>query len=126
MDDEMKDRKTTEESNDLLAHLEECEEMCLLSQMYSLRQGGDFAERSHMRWLMDCADICSITKKFYIRDSEYAGDLLNICAYVCDDCAESCEKFFEDEHMKNCAKVCRDCAEKCEEAIEVDEEEEPE
>lgn len=110
-------------ADEILAHLAECEEMCLISTVYSLKQGGDFAKAGHVRWLLDCADICNLARKYFIRDSEYAGDILNLCSYVCDDCAESCETFFEDKNMTDCANVCRSCAETCRSVVEKDMEE---
>jgi hypothetical protein len=109
---------------DLIAHLDECHETCLQGILHSLNEGGDFAKTDHIRWLLNCAEICKLATNFVTLNSEYAGDVLSICAFICDDCAESCETFFDDENMKNCALVCRDCAEVCRESIEEEEEEE--
>ena len=120
----MEEKKNENSDLDLLADLCQCQESCMSWAMYSLKEGGDFAKLEHVRWLLDCADICSLAKNFLIRDSEYAGDILSICSYICDDCAESCETFFEDKMMKDCAMVCRNCGESCRDAIEEEGEEE--
>jgi len=105
-------------ANELLSRLLECEEMCEMSISYSLHQRGDFAKQDHIKWLQDCTDVCNLSKKYFIRDSEYVGDTLNLCSYICDDCAESCETFFEDQQMVDCGKICRECANACRSAIE--------
>lgn len=110
------------EDIDLIANLDQCHESCLAGIVHSLSEGGDYAKIDHIRWLMDCAEICQFSINFVIRHSEYGGDFLSTCAFICEDCAESCETFFEDEHMKNCAEICRNCAGACREAIEEDEE----
>jgi len=114
------------ETIDLIANLDQCEEECLSGIRHSLEEGGDFVKKEHMVWMMDCADICDLAKRFVLRDSEYAGDILNLCSLICEDCAESCSNYFNDEHMVNCAKVCRNCAAVCRDAIDLGDEEEEE
>ncbi len=115
------DMEIDAEDRSLLANLAQCHESCLEGVMHSLDEGGDFAKKEHVLWLLDCAEICIVAENFVIRGSEYAGDLLSICAFICDDCAESCKTLFNDEHMKNCALVCRNCADICRSAIEEEE-----
>lgn len=127
MDEEEMDEEETSidiEDRTLLANLEQCHENCLDGVMHSLDEGGDYMRKDHIRWLLDCAEICNVAENFVIRESEYAGDFLSICAFICDDCAEACETFFEDENMKNCALVCRNCANACRDSIEEEESEE--
>jgi hypothetical protein len=124
--DDEAERETEIEDIDLVANLDECHETCVEGMIHSLSEGGDFAKLEHIRWLLDCAEICQFAGNFVIRHSEYAGDILSICAFICEDCAQSCETFFEDEHMKNCAEVCRNCAAVCREAIDETEETEGE
>lgn len=110
------------QSRALLASLEECQETCQVSLMHSLDEGGDFVEMSHIRWLLDCADTCRLAINFFLRDSEYAGDVISLCSLICEDCAESCAKFFNDAHMVACAEVCRNCAKACKDMILEEEE----
>jgi len=107
----------SQSARDLLATLEECRETCISGLMHSLDEGGDFAKKEHIRWMIDCSEICRLSVDFFIRDSEYAGDIISLCAFICDDCAESCEKFFNDSHMLACAEICRKCAESCRDMI---------
>lgn len=123
MANEMNDEiESKEEVEGLLASLEQCRETTMDGLMHCLSEGGDFVKPEHIRWLLDCSEICTISANFLIRDSEYAGDILNICSYICDDCAESCEVYFNDEHMKHCAQACRNCAQACREGIMTEDE----
>ncbi|MFA7253162.1 MAG: four-helix bundle copper-binding protein [Patescibacteria group bacterium] len=123
-DEIVEDIMQDESARDLIANLDQCYEECVSGITHCLDQGGDFVEKDHLRWLMDCADICKIAQNFFLRDSEYAGDMLSLCAFICDDCAESCEKFFNDQKMKDCAMACRNCADVCRNMIDLEEEEE--
>jgi len=116
MEDEEKLKEETDDG--LLAHLNACHDTCMNAVMYSLHQGGDFAKVDHIRSLLDCAQFCTVATDFYIRDSETAGEILNLCAEICDESADSCELFFEDQAMKDCAEVCRNCSKICQDAVE--------
>lgn len=110
------------EYRDLLAALDECHESTLSGLMHCLDEGGDFVEKNHIRWLLDCAEITHTAGNFLIKDSEFAGNILDLCACVAEDCAESCRKFFDDRQMKNCAEVCQNCADSIRGMITEDEE----
>ncbi len=62
---------------------------------------------------MDCAHICALTAGFIARGSEYAKQLLPVCAAVCEECARECDTHSQMEHCARCAQACRDCAEAC-------------
>ena len=57
----------------------------------------------------DCADLCNLTAKLLIRDSEFAHKLLALCEQACRHCSEECSKH-EHEHCQHCAAVCQECA----------------
>jgi hypothetical protein len=65
----------------------------------------------------DCSEICFMTAKLLIRDSEYAYEFLAICEKVCRHCAEVCSKH-EHQHCKKCAEECIRCADDCHAQIE--------
>lgn len=60
----------------------------------------------------ECADICQLTASFLARDSEHAHELMQLCAKICDECADECAKH-QDDHCKRCAEACRACADTC-------------
>jgi hypothetical protein len=118
----MEDKFDETNARELLASLEQCQETCTETVMHSLKEGGDYAKIEHIRILLDCSEICQVAVNFFLRDSDYAGNIIELCADICEECAQSCETFDGHEHMKNCAMVCRTCAEDCRGAIEYGEE----
>lgn len=67
----------------------------------------------HMRFLMDCAQICQTSAGFMLRESTLHGRLCGVCAEVCEACAQSCESFQGDAQSSQCAAACRQCASSC-------------
>lgn len=124
MSEEIEPKAMSKEENELLATLAQCHETCTKGLIHSLNEGGDFVRKDHIVWLLDCSEICKVSTNFLLRDSDYSGDILNLCSYICEDCAESCETFFDDAHMKNCAEICRKCSDKCRDAVDIEEVEE--
>ena len=88
-----------------LAACEHCANACL-----SEENSGNMAEC--IRTDRDCADLCALAIKFVSRDSAHASALVELCAEVCNACAEECGKHDHD-HCQKCAKACRECAEAC-------------
>jgi hypothetical protein len=77
--------------------------------------GGDHAETSHIRLLLDCAEICQTSANFMLRMSNFHNQTCGVCAEVCEHCARDCERFEDDEMMQQCAEACRSCARSCRE-----------
>lgn len=93
----------------------ECHRVCLETVIYSLQRGGEEAEASHIRLLLDCAEICQTSANFMIRGSDLHVRTCGVCADVCDQCAASCERLGYDEQLRFCAETCRRCSESCRE-----------
>jgi hypothetical protein len=62
---------------------------------------------------LDCAEICTTTAAYVVRNSESMATLLAICGEICKACAEECQKH-DAAHCQQCAAVCFECAELCE------------
>ena len=62
----------------------------------------------------DCADICFLGAKLFLRDSEVAHQFLVVCEEACRRCAEECS-LHNHEHCKRCAEACRRCEHACHE-----------
>jgi hypothetical protein len=92
----------------------ECHNICLEMVSHCLDKGGKHADSSHIRTLIDCADICRTSADFMLRGSDLHASTCGACSEVCLQCAESCDQFDTDAEMKRCAEVCRRCAESCE------------
>ncbi len=91
----------------------ECHDMCLDTSSYCLQQGGKHAHYPHITLLTDCAEICQTSANFMLRGSELHGWVCGVCAEICKQCAEECEKFEADRQMERCAEVCAACTESC-------------
>jgi len=90
-----------------------CHQICLETINYCLEKGGDHAKPSHISLLSDCADICMVSTRFMMKQSEFQGQICGICADICAKCADSCDQFGDDDQMMNCAEVCRQCESSC-------------
>lgn len=96
----------------------ECHKVCLETATHCLEHGGEHAEASHLRLLLDCADICHTSAQFMLRGSDLHVETCAVCADVCERCAEACAQFGNDEQMRQCADVCRACADSCRETAD--------
>ncbi|MGZ4098418.1 MAG: four-helix bundle copper-binding protein [Bacteroidia bacterium] len=61
---------------------------------------------------MECAAVCYAAAQLMSLGSEHSKAICKICADLCNQCAEECEKY-DDEHCKECAEACRKCAKEC-------------
>lgn len=93
---------------------QECHAICVETSAHCLDLGGEHAARPHMVLLADCAQICAVSANYMLRGSPRHGRTCAVCAEVCRECAEECERMAGgDRLMARCAEVCRRCAESC-------------
>lgn len=90
-----------------------CHDSCAETVTHYLQMGGEHAEPSHIRLLLDCAEICQTSATFILRMSEFHGQTCGVCAAGCERCAEDCERFADYQKMQQCAQACPNCAESC-------------
>ena len=76
--------------------------------------GGQHVEATHIRTLLDCAEICQTSANFMLRGSDEHKRTCAACAAVCQRCAEECARVTDDPVMQDCAETCRRCADSCE------------
>lgn len=88
-----------------------CHQVCEQTLAHCLGNNG--FESTHLKVLLDCAEICQTSTAFMVRESAYHHLTCGACAEICVKCAEACEEFDEDAIMKACAEACRRCAETC-------------
>lgn len=100
----------------------QCYKICLDTLHYCLRQGEEHAKPDHIFMLQDCAEICLMTADFLIRKSPNHAPLCEVCEYICNECAEDCERdeWHDDTQMIICAQTARDCANICKEMSQDD------
>ena len=91
----------------------DCHRICLETLTSCLQQGGKHAEATHIRTLLDCAEICQTSANFMLRGSDFHARTCGVCAEVCARCADSCAQMGNDSQMQACADTCRRCADSC-------------
>ncbi len=93
----------------------DCHAICLTTSQYCLQLGGEHAHVTHMRTLLDCAEICQTGANFMLRGSPLHAATCAVCAEACTRCADECARFDADPQMQACADLCRQCADSCSE-----------
>lgn len=84
---------------------EECTAACLKEKDVTMMA-------ACIRLNMECTAICNTAVQFMTLESNHANALCQLCADICNACAEECEKHDMD-HCKECAAICRECATEC-------------
>ena len=105
----------SERMQECIDNCSNCHAACLETVVYRLQKGGDHAAESHVRLLLDCAEICQTSANFMLRNSPLHAITCAACAEICERCAVECEKFKGDMQMEACARMCRTCAASCRE-----------
>ncbi len=103
----------SKEMEQCIKDCESCNTICWESMSYCIDMGAKYADPSHLRSMMDCAEICKTCADFMLRGSEMYQPTCTACAEVCDRCEQSCMQFGDDSQMKACAAICRRTAESC-------------
>ena len=104
-------------SSDNLLCLKNCtqvHQLCEQTIILCLKKGGLYSESSHLRTLRDASEICTLAGDFLLRESPMHYVVCTACAETCLVCAQSCERFHDDNSLKVLAEACRYCAEACE------------
>ncbi len=91
----------------------DCHSICLNTVTYCLQKGSRHAEPTHIRLMLDCAEICNTSANFMLRASDLHARTCGVCAEICQRCADNCDRMGDDAQMKACAEMCRRCAESC-------------
>lgn len=90
-----------------------CHQVCVVTLSHCIEKGGKHVEGRHLKHLMNCAQICTVSADFMSRESNIQSSICVACAEACFACAKSCEIFTDDEVVKNCAEMCHQCADSC-------------
>lgn len=106
--------KHNAQMQDCIKNCQECHAVCMETVQHCLEMGGKHAQPDHIRLLLDCAQICQTSADFMLRGSPLHGRTCGLCAEICTQCADDCEKLAQgDSMMTKCAEICRRCAESC-------------
>ena len=106
--------RMTEEIRRCIQDCMDCHRICLETMNHCLTMGGKHAEATHIRTMLDCAEICATAAAFMLRGSDYHARTCGVCAELCAACAESCTRIGpQDQLMQQCAEICRRCGNSC-------------
>lgn len=105
----------TPEMRRCIERCQQCHDVCSESVVYCLEQGGAHVAAAHVALLLDCAQACQAAVDSMLRGSQAHVDLCGVSASVAERCAESCDRFGDDQQMQACARTCRRCVESCRE-----------
>lgn len=105
---------TTDDMTRCIRLCQDCHALCVQIIGHCVALGGRHATPDHIRLLMDCAQICTTTADYMLRESSLHDRMCGLCSEICRLCAESCEHIAGDDQMvKQCAEMCRRCAASC-------------
>lgn len=89
-----------------------CADACDNCSVACLQEENVAAMSRCIRLDMDCAAICRLAVSAMIRDSEFSKAICQLCADLCEACAEECRKHHH-KHCQQCAQACQACANEC-------------
>lgn len=104
--------KQTYEMRQAIDKARECERICQETFNHCLEMGGRHAAPSHLRILLDCAEVCGTASGTLLRGA-VNGPLWAACIAACEVCEASCRNVGDDDQMRACAEACRACADAC-------------
>jgi hypothetical protein len=92
---------------------ETCHALCVRTLDHCLQRGGTFVAHDHVAVLLDCIQICDVSRDFMLRSSPRHRLTCAACAEICDACATSCTAFKGDDQLERCQAECHRCGESC-------------
>jgi hypothetical protein len=104
----------TPQMRDCIEAASMCYTVCTETLTYSLNAGAALSEGDHIRFLIDCCEVCQTTQNSLLRVSAVGTMLVAVCAEACERVAESCRRVDEsDEQLALCAATCDRTADAC-------------
>ncbi|EPY2276410.1 four-helix bundle copper-binding protein [Clostridium sporogenes] len=70
------------------------------------------ARKNCIKILVECAQMCEMSSGIMSMNGQFAKEHCQLCATICDKCAQECE-MFKDDHCQKCAQECHTCANEC-------------
>lgn len=75
--------------------------------------GGKSQHLVTLQTCADCAAVCKAASCITARKGPFSDAICTACAEACKRCGDACEKFKDDEMMRQCAQECRRCEKAC-------------
>jgi hypothetical protein len=89
-----------------------CTQACYECLNECLNEPDLSARKDCVSMLFECAKICEMATATMAMGGQFAKQYCDLCATVCDKCADECN-MFKDDHCKKCAETCHACASEC-------------
>ncbi len=96
-----------------IAALSDCAVKCLNCASEDLNENDIKLLTDCIKLNQECAVTCFFAMQAIVGDSRFTMQIVELCAEVCNACADECEKHLHMEHCKVCAEACRTCALAC-------------
>lgn len=90
-----------------------CAQECEYCAIACVSEEGTHSLAQCIKLDMECAKICWLAASFLASDSNFAVEICEVCATICNSCAMECEKHKDMEHCRRCAEYCFTCAGEC-------------
>ncbi|MCW6076570.1 four-helix bundle copper-binding protein [Clostridium sporogenes] len=89
-----------------------CAQACYECFKACLNEPDVNARKNCIGILAECAQMCQMSSSMMSMDGEFTKEHCQLCATICDKCAQECE-MFKDDHCQKCAQECHICANEC-------------
>ena len=89
-----------------------CAEVCEHCAASCLREEDVAMMAACIQLDIECSTMCKTTAQLMQLQSNHANAACQLCADICNACADECGKH-DNDHCRRCASVCRECAEEC-------------
>jgi hypothetical protein len=91
----------------------ECYTVCAETIDYCLNGARVMTEPEHVRFLIDCCEVCQTTQNTLLRASELGIMMAAVCVEACEQLAASLRAIDGDDQLEACAEVCDRTANCC-------------
>jgi hypothetical protein len=92
--------------------LEACQECLIDCKVCLAKMAGMKSDNDCPYCCIQCIEVLEATIGLMAAGSKFSKEQGELCAKVCDYCAEECAAHDHD-HCQRCAESCRKCAEEC-------------
>ncbi len=89
-----------------------CQQCWLDCQNCLTQMAGMDSDNECPKCCLECIEACQICIKLMVADSKFVPEYAQLCAAVCEWCADQCKQH-EHDHCKVCAAACMACAHEC-------------
>ncbi|MDK8643772.1 MULTISPECIES: four-helix bundle copper-binding protein [Bacillati] len=89
-----------------------CMKVCNHCYDACLKEGDSHHMADCIRLDRECADMCAFAAGAMSRNSQFAHQICQLCAEICEACGNECKKH-DHAHCKECAEACFKCADVC-------------